>query len=381
MRSCSALRGCEPKRDLSDTMALAAKESLHGMPEDSLSIRLVRALVDGVEHRGVTRADFLHRAQWDPQRLAVVEGRVPYSELGRLSELALDLTRDPALGLHTLKAIRAESVDLVAQLVVRAPTARDAFESLLRLHKLLDDECRLRLKETGRDVTIRYECPGGLSARAARYLTEINVHGLYALLRYFAPHARPRRVCFAYRAPSYRAEYRRVFRGLERFDQPFTGVVFDRALMDAAPMYHDEELHRTVHELAASRVLRLTRGARCVDRVRDVLARHEAPSAATMSSVARALSISPRTLRRQLAAEGMSYDAVAQAALAQRARTLLAVERRTIRETALALGYSDPSAFHRAFKRWTGTTPSAVRAEGADGAAASRGRTARRSHR
>jgi AraC-like DNA-binding protein len=348
------------------------------MPEDSLSIRFVRVLVDGVEHRGVTRSDFLHRAKWDPQRLAVVEGRVPWSELGRLSELAIDLTGDPALGLHTIKAIRTESVDLVAQLVARAPTARDAFESLLRLHKLLDDECRLQLKEAGRDATLRYECPGGLSARATRYVTEINVHGLYALLHYFARHARPTRVSFAYRAPSYRAEYRRVFQGIERFDQPFTGIVFDRALMDAAPMYHDEELHRTVRELAASRVLRLTHGARCVDRVRDVLARHEAPSAATMFTVARALSISTRTLRRQLAAEGTSYDAVAQAALAQRARTLLTVERRTIRETALALGYSDASAFHRAFKRWTGTTPSACRA---DGAAAGRERTTRRSHR
>jgi AraC-like DNA-binding protein len=348
------------------------------MPEDSLSIRFVRALVDGVEHRGVTRSDFLHRAKWDPQRLAAVEGRVPCSELGRLSELAIDLTKDPALGLHTINAIRRES--LVAQLMARSPTARDALESLLRLHKLLGDECRLQLRETGPDVTLRYERPGGLSARATRYVTEINVHGLYALLHYFAPHARPTRVSFAYRAPSYHAEYRRVFRGIERFDQPFTGIVFDRALMDAAPMYHDEELHRTLRELAASRVLRLTRGACCVDRVRDVLARHVAPSAATMFSVARALSINRRTLRRRLAAEGTSYDAVARAALAQRARTLLAVEQRTIRETALALGYSDASAFHRAFKRWTGTTPSACRADDADGATAGRERTPRRSH-
>jgi len=113
-----------------------------------------------------------------------------------------------------------------------------------------------------------------------------------------------------------------------------------------------------------------------------------------MFTVARALSISTRTLRRRLAAEGTSYDAVAHATLAHRARTLLAVERRTIRETALALGYSDASAFHRAFKRWTGTTPSACRAgdavepgkpgepgEPGDGAVASHGRTARRSQR
>jgi len=170
------------------------------------------------------------------------------------------------------------------------------------------------------------------------------------------------RVHFEHRAPAYRAEYQRIFARTERFDQPFTGLVFDRALLGASRMYHDAELHRTVLELADSRVLRLNRAATCVDRVRDVWVRHEAPSAATMASVAQLLGISSRTLRRRLAAENTSYDLVASTTLAERARSLLAIEQRTIHETALALGYSDTSAFHRAFKRWTGTTPSASRA-------------------
>ena len=69
------------------------------------------------------------------------------------------------------------------------------------------------------------------------------------------------------------------------------------------------------------------------------------------------LYLSARSLRRRLAAEGTCYEVVATEALITRAHRLLSVEERTIEETAYALGYSEPSAFHRAFKRWTGTTP------------------------
>jgi len=331
------------------------------MSEDALSIRYVRVLVDGVERGGVSRSCFLQAAQWDPQQLEVVEGRIPCSEFGRLIELALDVTGDPALGLHTLEGVRADSVDLVGRLVAHAATIRDALDWLLRLHKLLGDERRFHLIESDRDVTLRYQVPRGLSARVRRFLAELHITGNHLLLRYFSRHARPVRVCFEHAAPAYRSEYRRIFAGAECFGQPLTGIVFDRALMGAARRYHDEEFYRTLCELADNRILRLARGTSCVDRVRDFLAAHAAPGKATMVTIAHALGMSTRSLRRRLAAEGTSYDVVVTDALASKARRLLSLEQRTIEETAHAMGYADTSAFHRAFKRWTGTTPRAWR--------------------
>ena len=81
-----------------------------------------------------------------------------------------------------------------------------------------------------------------------------------------------------------------------------------------------------------------------------------------MQAVALALGISVRSLRRRLAAEGRSYQSVESEALATAAKRLLRDERRTIQDTADRMGFADTTAFHRAFKRWTGTTPSAYRA-------------------
>ncbi len=81
-----------------------------------------------------------------------------------------------------------------------------------------------------------------------------------------------------------------------------------------------------------------------------------------MEEVARLLSVSTRSLRRRLRSEGSSFAAIVEQATADAARRMLEDRAASIREIAYRLGFSEPSAFHRAFKRWTGTTPSAWRA-------------------
>ena len=80
-----------------------------------------------------------------------------------------------------------------------------------------------------------------------------------------------------------------------------------------------------------------------------------------MNAVARSLGLSVRSLRRRLADEATTYNALAREALVALAKQFLENEQRTLQETAYALGFSDTSAFHRAFKHWTGTTPSSYR--------------------
>jgi AraC-like DNA-binding protein len=82
-----------------------------------------------------------------------------------------------------------------------------------------------------------------------------------------------------------------------------------------------------------------------------------------MASVARALGLSARSLRRRLAVEGQCYEQIAIEALAITAKHLLAATPLTVQETAAALGFSHTTTFHRAFKRWTGMTPLAYRTE------------------
>lgn len=102
------------------------------------------------------------------------------------------------------------------------------------------------------------------------------------------------------------------------------------------------------------------------DRVRELLLENGAQTRIDMNAVARSLGLSARSLRRRLCDEGISYNSIAEGALATLAKQLLADQARSIQETAYTMGFSDPSAFYRAFKRWTGTTPKTFRLYGND---------------
>lgn len=77
--------------------------------------------------------------------------------------------------------------------------------------------------------------------------------------------------------------------------------------------------------------------------------------------VARRLAMTPRTLQRRLARAGTSFESLCDHARKQAARTYLADTTLSIAEVTYLLGYSEPTAFHRAFRRWHGTTPQAFR--------------------
>jgi len=98
--------------------------------------------------------------------------------------------------------------------------------------------------------------------------------------------------------------------------------------------------------------------------VRQVVSRSLSEGVPRMADVARRLAMSERTLHRRLAATGLSFKTEVQATRRELAENLLRQSRYTLSEVAFLTGFSEQSAFQRAFKRWTGKTPAAFRRAG-----------------
>lgn len=96
-------------------------------------------------------------------------------------------------------------------------------------------------------------------------------------------------------------------------------------------------------------------------RVRAALERRLADGTPTADSIGRELGVGVRTLARRLADEGQTFGELLTAVRRDRARHLLADAKVTQAEVAFLLGYRDQASFHRAFRRWFGTTPAAFR--------------------
>jgi AraC-like DNA-binding protein len=314
----------------------------------SLSIMLLHALIEAVEPAGVARDDLLRAAQIDPRRLDDIDGRLDRDEYDRAEMAALDLTGDEALGLHMGERVTIRAFDVLADLASHAPTLRDAFEGFNRFQRIVDDGPLASLDEQGDVATVRYRFVRS-SPRCNRLRAEFAMVGYQRMIRHLARREGPAKaVYFEHSAPPYRAEYTRIFGGGERFDHEFTGIEFERELLDRTGLAQNGELYSVLESLAARKLSRVTREGGHAERLRDYLVSSAGAQRPQMEAVARSLGISVRSLRRRLDEEGVSYTGLLNEARATLAKRMLDDPHRSIYETAYAMGFSDPSAFHRA---------------------------------
>jgi AraC-like DNA-binding protein len=327
----------------------------------SLSIMLLHALIEGVEPTGVARDDLLRAAEIDPARLDDIDGRLERDEYDRVQTAALDLTSDDALGLHMGERVSIRAFDVLADLASHAPTLRDAVQTFVRFHRIVTDGPGTTLHEQNGTATVHYQFLRA-APRCNRLRAEFAMVGFLRMMRHFAHRdGAARAVYFEHPAPDYHLEYARIFGGAERFDHAFTGFEFDAELLDHTQLARNGELYTVLESLAERKLSRVTREGGHAERLRDYLTSNALAQRPQMDVVARSLGISVRSLRRRLDEEGVSYTSLLNEARATLAKRMLDDPRRSIYETAYAMGFSDPSAFHRAFKRWTGMTPTQYR--------------------
>jgi AraC-like DNA-binding protein len=328
----------------------------------SVSILMVRVLISAVEHAGGQREQLLAAARLEPARLDDRNDRLSFAEYERVQHAALAVSGDEALGLHMGEQLSAAAFDVLGHLTEHAASLRQSIEAIMRYSRVFSEAPSSALCEEGETASIRFNFRHG-SAFSARLPAELAMSGLLRLLRLFAgPAANARRVCFEYEPPPHRDEYTRIFAGSECFGQSYTGIDFDRAWLERTQLYENPELYTALQTQAERALGRVQRELNLVDRVHEHLTSYEPAQMPAMDDVARHFDMSARSLRRRLSAEGASYKALLERALATIAKRLLENPRMSIQQTADAMGFATPASFHRAFKRWTGLTPKAYKA-------------------
>jgi AraC-like DNA-binding protein len=327
----------------------------------SVSIFLVRAVVEAVERSGAAHGDWRARIPLNWERLEQPDARLDFVAFEQILSAAVDVTGDEALGLHLAEQVTESAIDLLAHLSAHSPTMRLALEVNARLIRLLTDEMRLTLRDEGDLFFVHYTIPRSTGV-SERLLAELLMGGAVRLARFFAgPCAGPRHVGFEHQRPDHHREYTRIFGDEPRFDQGVTSIAFDREIADHRQIHQHPELYELLRAEAERRLHRITTGVRPAARLREYLFRTSPSRIPDMYHAARELGMSERSLRRQLAADGTSYRDLVRSALEASAGHMLDDPRRTVKETAAALGFAEVAAFNRAFKRWTGMTPGEYR--------------------
>lgn len=327
----------------------------------TVSAFLVRGIAEALEHAGIEAQEFLQTAGVD-RALGEEAPAVPLASYERAVEGLLDATGEPALGLLIGERIGLRAFGIVGHLVAAARTLREAALALVRYERLFGAGVRVSLQEEGDRAWFELELPQ-LSPRAHRFYAELVLTALSRAVKSFGSRDMGmRRVLFEHPAPPHEHEYIRMFLGAERFAQPFSGLEIDRSLLDRESLHQDPDLFAVLEAEVRRRDNRSTRGLTHAERLKLYLVEHmsERPD---MELAARRLGMSSRSLRRRLSEEGASWNRITDEALGMLAKQMLDDPNSSVKETAYALGFSDPTSLYRAFKRWTGMTPKQYKAE------------------
>jgi AraC-like DNA-binding protein len=323
----------------------------------------MRALVAAVEDVGVERQRYLDEAGLTEASLMGEGAQFTVADYTRARRALLTVTADPAFGLHMGEGVSFSSYDALGQLAEHSANLREALQCVIRYARIAMEGPEAILREEGDLAVFAHPSLSGETAED-RLTAEFVMIGILRLIRRFAgASALPRHAYFAYTAPSHQSEYIRVFGGRAQFDHTLTGLSFDRAWLERSNASRSPELRTLLQTRMDVMVARMEHNAPVSERMRRWLATRAPHERSTTDKAARALGMSVRSLRRRLQEEQASFSALIEDSQATRAKQQLADPRQSIQEVAYALGFVSAGAFSRAFRRWTGVSPSAFRAQ------------------
>jgi AraC-like DNA-binding protein len=324
------------------------------------SIRTVRPLLGYLAARGHDTAAMLQAEGVDPSVVDEPEARLPHAIMIRVWEAAGRLTGDQDLGLHAAEAIRPGDFGAIEYLVRTSQTLGAGLVRLARYYAVLNDGAEVVL-EAQRDRAVWSHClsyPGGLPRQISEYL----IGCLLVVLRHaMGVEWAPLEVRFPHPKPVDTSAHRRLFRAPPQFGSERSELVIPRSLFDAPLLRADPALQSLVEAQVADLLRSLPRAEATTDGVRRLLAEELCDGKPTLERLAARLHMSARTLHRRLENEGTTFRRIVTDVRRELAERQLRERQLGVSEIAVLLGFSEPSAFHRAFKRWTGQPPRAYR--------------------
>lgn len=331
------------------------------MPRPTLTARAVQPVVAGLDTLGVDSGAVLSACGISPAVVADPGGRVPHGAMMRAWRLAVERSGDPDLGLHVAEAVPFSALELHGYALLASPTLGAAYGRACRYQRLIHESTALTLERHGDRAILRHALPDGsaVARQPAEFLVALWVRfGRQFLGADWAP----ARVDFAHPRPRRVAEHRRVLGRAPGFASGRTAIELPCADLDRPNPRSDEALAALLDRFADVLLAKLPRDRTMAERLRTWLGRNLADGAPTAAGAARALARSPRSLHRDLAAEGTSFRRVLDQLRYERAVASLDAGDASQREIAFLLGFGEVSSFLRAFRRWTGSTPGRFRA-------------------
>jgi len=297
----------------------------------------------------------------DPEDIHDPDARVPADCLPRIWELMIAHSQNPAAGLMIGSEVCNERLSILAQAFMQSESLQQGIELYQRFHRLASEAVKVSLLTDDKQAELVFDFQSQYAHRSeiertllsgiarARYVSRIDL--------------RPKEVHFNYPAPEYAAQYERFFHAPVRFEQEHNAILFSAKLLQEKPKSRNPYLYRVLTQHAERLLKGLHAKNEVLPEVRRLLKENLCKENLDVEQVARAMNMSRHTLYRKLKLEHTSFQTLLDEVRQSTAIDLVLHGGLKLSEVAFLTGFSELSAFSRAFKRWTGISPAQYRKE------------------
>jgi AraC-like DNA-binding protein len=331
-----------------------------GLTAATVSARAVGRLIDVGVAAGIRRDILMAAARVTEEDLCDSDARVPLaSEIAIWQTLARH-TADPEFGIRSGQAFSLRRMGLVGYVARFSSTLRGALHRVQRYGRLFTEAVEFRLEEGRREVALATAHPALGPGRAVAEGYRLAAV-LQASRELTGVAIVPAAATFTYPRPAGTEAHSRHFSCPLQFGAHRATVIFRKADLDLPVVEADETLAGYLSQYAEQVLASLVRGETMRHQARAAIWSLLGDGPPSLGQVAALLRLPPRTLQRRLAAEGTSVRGQIEEIRKTMALAVLRERSVSIEDVAFLLGYAEPSAFFRAFRRWTGSTPRRVR--------------------
>ncbi|HEX3603277.1 MAG TPA: AraC family transcriptional regulator [Steroidobacteraceae bacterium] len=348
-----------PNADASAVSRTAASAARTAEP-GTIAICFVAAALQSVRGRDLNADELLAKVGLSASLLQVPQARVSakhYGALWRAIAAALD---DEFFGQDS-RRMKTGSFAMLCHAILGCKTLGHALDRSLRFYALILDDIAGTVERQDHEARIV------LHERAAGADSRVFAHELLLMLLYgvscWLVGRRIPILCteFSYAEPSHSAEYRLMYCTDLRFNRPNTVLAFEASYLDL-PVVQNERTAKEFLRTAPENILLKYKNVSSLSaRVRRRLRQTLPGAVPAFESLAEDMGMTPATMRRRLHDEGESYQSIKDQLRRDLAIGYLSHSSRSVMDIALELGFSERSAFHRAFRKWTGASPGEFR--------------------
>ncbi len=309
---------------------------------------------------GLDPSVVLTRAGVDPQLFDDAENLIPVITLGQVMRTCIAQTRCDHFGLLVGQRAGPSSLGAVGLFAQHATSVGDALERLIANFDLHDRGARPVLTVNGKVAVLEYVLCVSRIECAAQICDAAMAIGLNIMRSLCGPGWRPTEVLLSRRAPIDPRPFMTFFKAPVRFDEETAALVFSATWLKHSAPPTDPVMARILEERIEQ--LRCSFSLTFSDSVRQVLRTSVIRKSCSAEFVSSQFDITTRTMNRRLAAEGTSYKNLLDQVRFEVARHLIEATGMPFSQIAASLHFSEASSFTRAYRRWSGATPTEYRA-------------------